>query len=40
MREIFVLKQIWSQGKINILVGTFLVEIVYLLLSTGPGSEL
>jgi hypothetical protein len=40
MRVIFILNEIWAQGKIYILVGILLVEILYSPLSTGTGSEL
>jgi hypothetical protein len=39
IRDIFILNEIWMQGKIYILIGT-LVEIFYLSLSTGIGSVL
>jgi hypothetical protein len=39
MRDIFVLNEIWTQNKIYISVYT-LVEIFYLPLRTGTGSEL
>jgi hypothetical protein len=39
VRDKFILNEIWAQGKIYILT-LYLVEMFYLSLSTGTGSEL
>jgi hypothetical protein len=40
MRDILILNEIWPKVKIYILVANCFVEIFYLSLSTGTGSEL
>jgi hypothetical protein len=41
MRDIFILKEIWAQGKIFLFwYALYLVEIFYLSSNTGTGSEL
>jgi hypothetical protein len=39
MWDIFILNVIWVEGKIYILVGILLVEILYSPLRTGTASE-